>query len=125
MTFAALRSCARRFPVIAAAIASVAVFATAFSARAQASEDISIDVVIKDHKFVPSEIKIPASKPVKLTVKNLDASAEEFESHELGFEKVIPGNSTAVIRLKPVAAGNYLFFGEYHEATANGHILAE
>ena len=27
--------------------------------------------------------------------------------------------------LKPLAAGTYIFFGEYHEDTAKGHIVVE
>ena len=63
---------------------------------------------------------MPAGKAIKLTVKNLDASAEEFESKPLKFEKVIAGKATAVIRLKPLTKGSYNFFGEYHENSAQG-----
>jgi hypothetical protein len=107
------------------AAGAVAVVAYVPVRQAFASDEVEIELSIKDHKFEPQQIKIPASKGVKLSVKNLDASPEEFESHELGVEKVIPGNSAATIRLKPLNAGTYLFFGEYHEATAQGHILVE
>ena len=43
----------------------------------------------------------------------------------LGIEKVIAGNSDAMIRVKPLTAGTYIFYGEYHEDTAKGHIVVE
>ena len=93
--------------------------------RATAAEEAEVTIAIKDHKFDPAEIKVPADKAVKLTVNNLDATAEEFESHPLGVEKVIAGKGTATIRLKPLAKGSYKFVGEYHEDTAKGTIIAE
>jgi plastocyanin len=80
---------------------------------------------VKDHKFSPAEIKVPASTPIKLTIQNLDATAEEFESHPLGVEKVIAGNASATIRLKALDKGSYAFVGEYHEDTAKGTLIAE
>ena len=50
---------------------------------------------------------------------------EEFESYELGFEKIIAGNSSAIIRLKPLKPGTYMFFGEFHQDSALGHIVVE
>jgi plastocyanin len=90
-----------------------------------AEEEAEVTISLKDHKFDPTEIKVPAAKAIKLTVKNLDATPEEFESHPLGVEKVIAGNATATIRLKPLAKGSYAFVGEYHEETAKGTIVAE
>ena len=94
-------------------------------APAGAAEEAEVTISIKDHKFDPAEIKVPAQKAIKLTVNNLDASAEEFESHPLGVEKVIAGKGSATIRLKPLAKGTYAFVGEYHEETAKGTIIAE
>ncbi|MEI9902148.1 MAG: cupredoxin domain-containing protein [Hyphomicrobium sp.] len=90
-----------------------------------AAEVAEFTVEIKDHKFSPAEIKVPAATPVKLTVKNSDATAEEFESHPLGVEKVIAGNASVTIRLKPLDKGSYTFVGEYHEDTAKGTLIAE
>lgn len=92
---------------------------------AGAAEEAEFTIEMKDHKFSPAEIKVPASTPIKLTVKNLDATAEEFESHPLGVEKVIAGNASATIRLKPLDKGSYKFVGEYHEDTAKGTLIAE
>jgi len=39
---------------------------------------------------------------------------------ELNREKIIPGNSEALIFIGPLDAGDYAFFGEFHEKTAQG-----
>jgi hypothetical protein len=82
-------------------------------------------LTIKDHRFTPTEIKIPANKRVQITVVNDDATPEEFESKEMKVEKVIPGKSKGVVRVGPLKPGRYPFFGEFHEATAKGALIAE
>jgi plastocyanin len=94
--------------------------AGAESARAQ-----DYVLTIKDHRFTPTELKVPANKRVQVTVVNDDATPEEFESHEMKVEKVIPGKSKATVRIGPLKPGRYPFFGEFHEATAKGTVIAE
>jgi hypothetical protein len=109
--------------ILVAAVIGLGVLAQ--SAPAGAAEEAEFTISIKDHKFDPAEIKVPASKAIKLTVNNLDASPEEFESRPLGVEKVIAGKASAIIRLKPLEKGTYKFVGEYNEETAKGAIIAE
>ena len=84
-----------------------------------------VSLVIKDHHFIPSEVKVPAGQKVKLMVDNQDATPEEFESHELNREKVIAPHSKATIFIGPLKAGRYPFTGEFNQATANGVVVAE
>ena len=84
-----------------------------------------IEIEIRDHLFFPAEIVIPADTKVKLLVKNLDPTPEEFESYELNREKVISGNSQAVIFIGPLPPGEYPFFGEFYPKTAQGKVLVE
>ena len=60
-----------------------------------------------------------------LSIENRDATAEEFESHALGREKVIAGKSSAVIYIGPLKPGKYPFVGEFNEKTAKGMIVAQ
>ena len=85
----------------------------------------TLTLTIKDHKFTPSEIKVPANKRVQLTVVNDDATPEEFDSHALKVEKVVPGKSKGIVRIGPLKPGRYPFIGEYHESTAKGVVIAE
>src|SRR5204863_7903655 len=106
-------------PVVRAALTG-ALFAALSVAGAAYSAEPEFTLIIKDHKFDPAEIKIPAGQKVKLIVHNQDATAEEFESHSLNREKVIPPRSKATIFIGPLKAGKYPFVGEFHEATAKG-----
>ena len=85
----------------------------------------TFDIVIRNHKFEPATLEVPANKKVKLIVKNQDPTPEEFESYELNREKVIAGNSQAVIFVGPLDPGTYPFFGEFNPATAQGKIKAK
>ena len=87
--------------------------------------DPEIPVVIKDHRFTPAEIRIPAGQKIKLTVHNQDASAEEFESHELNREKLIAAGATVPIFVGPLSPGRYPFYGEFNKLTAQGVVIAE
>ena len=98
--------------------------ATAMWLTAAAAED-SVTIEIKDHRFQPAEVTVPAGQKVRLVVRNLDPTPEEFESLELRREKVIPGNSEGVVLIGPLEPGKYPFFGEFHEDTAKGQIVAK
>jgi hypothetical protein len=87
--------------------------------------DLDLALTLKDHRFEPSEIKVPANQRVRLSVHNQDNSAEEFESKSLKREKVIPAGAKAAILIGPLKPGRYEFFGEFHEATARGVVVAE
>jgi Cupredoxin-like domain len=82
-------------------------------------------LTIKDHRFSPAEIKVPANQRVTITVINEDATPEEFESNPMKVEKVIAGKSKGVVRIGPLKPGRYPFIGEYNEATAKGVVIAE
>jgi cupredoxin-like protein len=94
-----------------------------FGAAAAQTDDYVL--TIKDHRFNPTEIKVPANKRVQITIVNEDPTPEEFESKEMKVEKVIPGKSKGVVRIGPLKPGRYPFFGEFHEATAKGTLIAE
>src|SRR5512135_1114678 len=74
--------------------------------------DPEFALVIRDHRFEPAELRVPAGRKVKIVIDNQDASAEEFESHELNREKVVPGKSKVPVFIGPLAPGRYPFIGE-------------
>jgi len=82
-------------------------------------------LAIKDHRFSPTNLDIPAGIKVKLVVANQDATPEEFESHDLNREKIIPGNSKAIIYVGPLQPGTYKFFGEFNPKTASGTLTVK
>lgn len=83
------------------------------------------EIIIKNHQFTPATVTVPVGVKVKLKVINQDATPEEFESYKLNREKIIPGNSSAYVFIGPLEKGEYDFFGEFNQATAQGKIIAE
>lgn len=84
-----------------------------------------INIEIRNHLFIPSEIMIPKNTKVKLIIYNHDETDEEFESYELNREKVIIGQRKGTIFVGPLAEGEYPFFGEFFPKTAQGKIIVK
>lgn len=101
------------------------ILAVLFAAPVFADAQNTYELTLKDHRFDPAQITVPAGQPVILHVKNLDAQAEEFDSGDLKTEKVIAGNGVGTIHLHALKAGRYKFEGEYHEDTAQGVLIAQ
>jgi hypothetical protein len=97
-------------------------FALVQTAQAEMPE---YDLVIKNHEFVPANLTVPAGQKLKLVIENLDPTPEEFESHLLNREKIIPANSKAVVYVGPLEPGSYPFFGDFNPQTATGTITAK
>lgn len=95
------------------------------TAHAQAPAPPELALAIEQHKFSPEELKVKAGQAFVLVITNKDATPEEFESEKLRVEKIVPGNKTLKLRIPALKAGAYEFFGEYHEATAKGRVVAE
>jgi heme/copper-type cytochrome/quinol oxidase subunit 2 len=87
--------------------------------------DSEVNLTLKNHLFTPAEIKVPANQRIKLSVHNQDSTPEEFESHALNREKLIPAGAKAVIYIGPLKPGRYDFFGEFNPSTAKGLVVAE
>ena len=94
-------------------------------ANAALAADVEASLVIREHRFEPAELAVPAGKKIKLRIENKDATPEEFESHELNREKVIPSNSATTIYVGPLEVGRYPFFGEFNAKTAQGVLVAQ
>ncbi len=90
------------------------------SARA----DDALALEIRQHTFVPDRIVVPAHVKFRLLVKNNDDTAEEFESTDLNREKLVRPGQTVTVFLGPLEPGEYRFFGDFHQATAKGVMVA-
>jgi hypothetical protein len=109
-------------PPAASLAASFALAALAISAAQAAPPEFTL--AIKDHKFVPTELVVPAGQKIRLVVENQDPTAEEFESYSLNREKIVAGNGKIVLFVGPLEPGRYEFFGEFNMATARGWLVA-
>jgi hypothetical protein len=93
-------------------------------AAALAQDAAILQLSIQKHRFEPSEIRAPANRPITLKIKNLDPTPIEFESVALRVEKVIKGNTEAVVNLRPLKPGRYNFFDEFNPQ-AKGVLVVE
>lgn len=81
-------------------------------------------IEIKENKFVPEVLEVPAGKDLKLIVRNTDKTIEEFESFDLRKEKLVKGGKEIVLNIAALRPGEYKFFGEFHPKTAQGKLVA-
>jgi hypothetical protein len=81
-------------------------------------------LVLKDHRFTPDTLTVPAGQKFKLEVVNGDASGDELESAALKVEREIAPHGKLLLQLGPLAAGAYPFVGDLHAETAKGVIVA-
>jgi Cupredoxin-like domain len=100
----------------------VAVILVALAPVAWAEDAATVRLSLKDHRFQPAEARAPTGKPITIVISNLDATPAEFESKTLRVEKVVAGGGTITVQIRPLAAGRYRFFDDYHEDTTEGFL---
>ena len=98
--------------------------ALALSAAARA-EMPTFDVVAETGRFTPDTITVPANTRFRLQLTNRNAGPEEFETTTPFKELVVGPGVTRSTIFPPLKPGTYPFFGEFHESTAKGRIVAE
>lgn len=103
-------------------IISLAFIFGASQANAESKEFL---VQIKNHKFEPAEIEVLANQEFKLIVENTDKTLEEFESADLKKEKLVGAGKKITIFIGPLKPGEYKFFGDFHQKTAQGKIVVK
>ena len=91
---------------------------------AVAQEAPTFRLTLKDHIFTPAELTVPANKRIVIVVRNEDSTPAEFESRELGAEKIISPGREATIRVGPLAPGRYPFVDEFNQDKARGVLVA-
>jgi high-affinity iron transporter len=111
-----------RVRAVAAAAAITMLLAGGAPARA---DDPLPTLVFHNHRFEPDHIQVPAGKKFELHVKNIDNTADEFESVDLNREKLVTPGQTITVFLGPLPPGQYKFFGDFHQDTAQGVLIAK
>jgi plastocyanin len=102
-------------------VAALAVVGAATFALAEETYNVSFI----NNRIEPAELNVPAGQAFELVVKNADATPEEFESHDLDLEKLIPSGQEVTFSIEALEPGRYAIFGEFHQATAQGAIVVE
>ena len=105
--------------------AAVAMLAVVLAGGPSAHADELPTLLFKQHRFVPDHIEVPANVKFQLKVQNTDDTADEFESNDLNREKLVPPGQTVTVFLGPLEPGEYHFFGDFHQDTAQGVLVAK
>jgi heme/copper-type cytochrome/quinol oxidase subunit 2 len=106
----------KRFLIAALLALPLAAFAT---------EVPMFTLTIKNHRYEPTTLKVPADTKIRIKIVNNDSTPEEFESSEFNREKIVMPNSSITVFVGPLTAGKYGFFGDFHQDTAQGTLIAE
>jgi hypothetical protein len=89
------------------------------------ADEAPIPLKIRDHRFIPEQLEVASGERHKLLIENEDETAEEFESHTMHREKIVPPKSKIELFIGPLKPGRYEFFGDFHDTTAQGVIIAK
>ena len=100
------------------------VLAGLFSINAFAADDASVVLAMKDGRFEPARLVLPAGVKLRLILRNQDAMPAEFESADLSREVVVPGKRDVAIFIGPLEAGSYQFFNDFNRQM-QGTIVAQ
>ncbi len=111
--------------LVLAASTALALAAPVLAPAAARADEPERTIVIKAHKFRPDVVEVPAGVRIKLVIHNQDATPEEFESHDLRREKLVTGNGKAIVWVGPLPKGEYGFFGDFHQDSAQGKLVAK
>lgn len=83
-----------------------------------------VTLTLKDHRFTPDTVDVPAGQRIRIELINHDAASEEFDSEDLGVERDVTPNGRTSFMVGPLKPGTYSFMGELHADTASGTIRA-
>ncbi len=106
-------------------LAPVLLMLAAGSAPVLAADLPEFQLAIEHHRWQPEELRVPAGVKFKLVVTNRDGTPEEFESVDLKREKIVMPGGQISVYIGPLEAGSYRFFGDFHQDTAQGRLIAE
>ena len=88
------------------------------AAPAGAAEPPVFSLTLKDHRFTPAGLTVPAGQRFLIELTNAEDAIAEFESSDMRFEKIVVAGGKVTVRAGPLHPGRYKFFNEYHpEAT--------
>jgi len=110
-------------PIVPAALLASAV--ATHAADAAAVQEPPPAITLKNGRFDPSELVVPANTAFRLQVTNGHAEAIEFESFEVHRERVVKPGETITVFMPSLSPGTYKFFDDFHGSTPNGVIVAK
>lgn len=107
--------------LLAAGLAVALLTAAAPAVHAQQAE--TVNITVRNNRFEPAEITVPANRPITIRIKNLNAQAMEFESVSLRVEKVVAPNAEGVVNVRALQPGRYEFFDDFRKETRGALVV--
>lgn len=103
---------------------AVLVATLAIAGGAWADPRPGLTLTLKNHRFTPATLTVPAGQKIHVTLINQDPATEEFDSHDLRLEEVVTPMGRIGFDVGPLKPGQYSFEGEFHAVTAKGTVVA-
>ena len=103
--------------------AGAAVMIVSSAGAAQWDAPAPLTLTLKNHRFTPAILTVPAGVRVRITLINRDPATEEFDSHDLRLEQLVTPMGKVSFAVGPLRPGQYGFMGEFHAGTAQGKIV--
>ena len=93
---------------------------------AASAEDMPVfRLEFDDGAIAPLRLSVPAGRRFKIELHNVGATPVEFESHDLHKEKVLAPESSSFIVIRRLAAGEYVFFDDFHLDAPRAVLISE
>lgn len=105
-------------------LALIGLVAAAPAALAETAPPHTVALTLKDHRFSPDHVTVPAGQKIRIELANEDAALEEFDSDDLHVEKDVTPHGKVSFTVGPLKPGKYSFMGELHADTASGDLTA-
>jgi heme/copper-type cytochrome/quinol oxidase subunit 2 len=102
---------------------ALSVALTGIASAAFATEP-TVVLTLKNHRYEPAAINVPAGRRIHVHLINQDGAMEEFDSSDLRVEEDVTPHGAADFTVGPLKPGTYAFMGEAHPATALGRFTA-
>ena len=96
---------------------------TMASFQAQAMEQDTYSMEMKNGGFAPRTLEVPAHKKIRLNIKNSESVQTEFESYSLNQEQKIESGDSAEMYIGPLDPGEYPVFDD-NNPDAQGSLIA-
>ncbi len=96
-----------------------------YALAAGAQELPTFHIAMKDGRFSPERVEVPAGKRIKLVLKNEGRTAAEFENLTMHVEKVLAGGVTSFVVLHNLKPGEYRFVDEFQPQGGSLTVVAK
>lgn len=96
------------------------------AAHAVAAGDLPThEIVVRDGRFMPPRIEVPAGQRIKLVIANQGTGPLEFENIDMRIEKVVSAGARSFVVLPKLRPGEYTFIDEFNPSSGRLVVIAQ